>query len=134
QEADRRILLDHRVEAVLKQGDYSMEMDIEMAGISRSVENVRRCSIEDEMPTTGDEISLIHLRKAMADAAMDEDQLQLAILSFVNSSKVVRQSFAGQELLEKAKGLQELWLWWRQSADALEELQVVLDYMLKKEA
>lgn len=59
---------------------------------------------------------------------------QLAILSFVNSSKVVRQSFAGQELLEKAKGLQELWLWWRQSADALEELQVVLDYMLKKEA
>ena len=27
-----------------------------------------------------------------------------------NSSKVVRQSFAGQELLEKAKGLQEPWV------------------------
>eukprot|EP00913_Durusdinium_trenchii_P022501 g21138.t1 len=105
------------------------------------------------MPTTSDEISLIHLRKAMADAAMDEDQLELAIMSFVNSSKVVRQSFAGRELLEKAKGLQEnsgkagwpgwhadahaageLWRWWRASADAQDELGVVLDYMLKKEA
>ena len=51
-----------------------------------------------------------------------------------SSSKVVRQSFAGQELLEKARGLQELWCWWRQCADAREELSVVLEYMLKKEA
>jgi len=132
QEADRRILLDHRVEAVLKQADRSSELDL--AGVSQSVQNVRRGSMDEEMPSTSDEISLIHLRKAMADAAMDEDQLKLAILSFVNSSKVVRQSFAGREVLEKAKGLQELWSWWRQSADAKEELAVVLQYMLQKEA
>lgn len=131
QEADRRILLDDRVEAVLKQ-HVSEETAMD---ISLSVEPVRRRnSMEEEMPTTSDEISLIHLRKAMADAAMDEDQLELAIMSFVNSSKVVRQSFAGRELLEKAKGLQELWRWWRASADAQDELGVVLDYMLKKEA
>eukprot|EP00438_Fugacium_kawagutii_P012414 Skav215468 [mRNA] locus=scaffold1089:663531:671373:- [translate_table: standard] len=73
QEADRRILLDHKVEAVLQQADRSAES----AMISRSVEVVRRGSMEEEMPTTSDEISLIYLRKAMADAAMDEDQLQL---------------------------------------------------------
>ncbi|CAJ1377234.1 unnamed protein product [Effrenium voratum] len=131
QEADRRILLDVRVAAVLQADIIQPDVDV----ISQSVEPpMKRNSMEDEMPTTSDEISLIHLRKAMADAAMDEDQLQLAILSFVNSSKVVRQSYAGQELLEKAKGLQELWCWWRQSAEAKEEMAQVLSQMLKQEA
>ena len=52
QEADRRILLDHRVEAVMKQGDHGAAMEL---AISASVEPVRRSSMDEEMPSTSDE-------------------------------------------------------------------------------
>jgi len=136
QEVDRRILLDCRINAVLL-ADPALSA---AEGVGSSVDNVsfsaghRDSVVPEDMPTTSDEIALIELRKALADAAMDEDQLERAIDNFVNSSKVVRQSMAGQELLEKARNLQELWRWWRACADAKEELRAVLDFMLEKEA
>ncbi|OLP78774.1 hypothetical protein AK812_SmicGene41013, partial [Symbiodinium microadriaticum] len=127
-------------------------------GVGSSVDNVsfsaghRDSVVPEDMPTTSDEcgaqrIALIELRKALADAAMDEDQLERAIDNFVsdsqmNSSKVVRQSMAGQELLEKARNLQvcavlsdtnladtEL-----SQTEGCETFSPVLDFMLEKEA
>ncbi|CAE7302867.1 unnamed protein product [Symbiodinium natans] len=132
QEADRRILLDCRINSVLL-----ADPALSVAEGSVSVDEVpkhRDSVVPEDMPTTSDEIALIELRKALADAAMDEDQLERAIDNFVNSSKVVRQSMAGQELLDKASALKELWRWWRACTDAREELQSVLDFMLEQEA
>eukprot|EP00439_Symbiodinium_sp_Y106_P043733 s1315_g5.t1 len=135
QEVDRRVLLDCRINAVLL-----ADPALSAAECGSSVDNAsfsaghRDSAVPEDMPTTSDEIALIELRKALADAAMDEDQLERAIDNFVNSSKVVRQSMAGRELLEKARNLQELWRWWRACADAKEELRAVLDFMLEQEA
>jgi len=132
-EADRRILLDTRIDSVLL-ADPMLSPDASTSVAAVSFSQHRDSAIPEEIPTTSDEIALIELRKALADAAMDEEQLARAIDNFVLSSKVVRQSMAGQELLQKAKNLQELWRWWRDCADAKEELVSVVEFMLQQEA
>eukprot|EP00931_Biecheleriopsis_adriatica_P108781 TRINITY_DN8306_c0_g1_i7.p1 TRINITY_DN8306_c0_g1~~TRINITY_DN8306_c0_g1_i7.p1 ORF type:complete len:2146 (-),score=473.90 TRINITY_DN8306_c0_g1_i7:103-6483(-) len=154
QEADRRILLDRRIDAVLHEaeatmretqstdsrpasrGDSIAESRMESRSSMRSSRTRSRgqMSSSKDIINSNDEIVLIKLRKAMADVAMDEEKLARAVKDFVNSSKVVRQSIAGKQLLEHAQALQELWKWRRQCSAARSALIEVKQSMLAIEA
>jgi len=58
-----------------------------------------------------DETALIMLRKAMADGAEDNEQLDSAINMFAQASHAVKNSSVGQELLKRSTALLKLWEW-----------------------
>lgn len=135
-DADRRVLLNLRMDAVLnpETPDDDHAMSREDIGSRGSGSRMSPVSEGGKAVIEGnDEVVLIKLRLAMADVAMDEEQLQAAIREFINSSKVVRQSNAGIELVQRATDLQGLWAWRRQCSRARQELSSQVNMFLELE-
>eukprot|EP00930_Biecheleria_cincta_P038037 TRINITY_DN26132_c0_g1_i1.p1 TRINITY_DN26132_c0_g1~~TRINITY_DN26132_c0_g1_i1.p1 ORF type:complete len:2057 (+),score=378.38 TRINITY_DN26132_c0_g1_i1:113-6283(+) len=139
-DADRRVLLSTRMEAVLADNATeaaraeSRQSIGSRGSIGSRLSDKRLAGLGSKGVIGGnDEVVLIKLRKAMADASMDEEQLQAAITDFINSSKVVRQSNAGIELVQRATELQGLWKWRRACARAKQELASQVSMFLNLE-
>mmetsp|Transcript_84539 Transcript_84539/g.149694 ORF Transcript_84539/g.149694 Transcript_84539/m.149694 type:complete len:2055 (+) Transcript_84539:34-6198(+) len=144
QESDRRALLAERIAGVMGEAEGVFHSRSQSRGSegsrpgseasSRAKDKRDAIAGSKDIMGTNDEVVLIMLRHAMADISMDEEQLSNALRDFVQSSKVVRNSIAGQELLEKGRALQGLWKWRRYCQKASDELKQAIIEMLEIEA
>jgi len=123
EDAERRMILTKRLQQIIgKSGSRPMTQESTRSGEPVAIVN------------SNDERSLIALRTAMAHVDQDEEKLHINTSEFQQSSKVVRGSQAGLDLIERAQSLEELWKWRRRCAQIRDEIREVIRAAVEHEA